>query len=245
MSEPALDACIATDPCDSDSLTEIVRRAQARDHAAFENLYQHFKSSIWRRLTSLVGEKEVVNDLFQETFLRAWNGLPGTSSDLQFGPWLRRIAANAAIDYLRHSARIEFFPLTDVDQEESQSLWPQVAGPEARVSVVDRGESDNMSAPTIINQAVYFTCEAAPALYKLYALQARTGTLIWVDTLSGEVSFDQSGDQHALYVAMDMPLFSRGTLHHLRERSWPFRAAMVALSGSRIFPGIKESFITR
>jgi RNA polymerase sigma-70 factor (ECF subfamily) len=134
MSEPALDACIATDPGDSASLVEIVRRAQARDHAAFENLYQHFKTSIWRRLTSLVGEKEVVNDLFQETFLRAWNGLPGTSSDLQFGPWLRRIAANAAIDYLRHNARMEFFPLTGADQEESQSLLPQVAGPEAGVS---------------------------------------------------------------------------------------------------------------
>jgi RNA polymerase sigma-70 factor (ECF subfamily) len=134
MSEPALDACIATDPDDSDLLAEIVRRAQARDHAAFESLYQQFKTSIWRRLTSLVGEKEVVNDLFQETFLRAWNGLPGTSSDLQFGPWLRRIAANAAIDYLRHNAKIEIFPLADADQEESQSLFLQVAGPEASVS---------------------------------------------------------------------------------------------------------------
>jgi outer membrane protein assembly factor BamB len=62
------------------------------------------------------------------------------------------------------------------------------------------GESDNMSPPTIINRTVYFTCEAAPALYRLYALQARTGTLLWVDTLSGEVSLDLPGDQHAVYV---------------------------------------------
>lgn len=134
MSEPALDACIATDTGNSASLAEIVRRVQARDHAAFENLYQRFKTPVWRRLTFLVGEKEVVNDLFQETFLRAWNGLPGTNSDLQFGSWLKRIAANIAIDYLRHSAKIEFFPLTDADREESQSLLLQVAGPEASVS---------------------------------------------------------------------------------------------------------------
>ncbi|MGB8347526.1 MAG: RNA polymerase sigma factor [Ktedonobacteraceae bacterium] len=134
MSEPALDAWIATDPGDSASLAEIVQRAQTRDHAAFEYLYHHFKTSIWRRLIFLVGEKEIVNDLFQETFLRAWNGLPGTSSDLQFGSWLKRIAANVAIDYLRHNAAIEFFPLTGTNWEESQSLLLQVAGPEASVS---------------------------------------------------------------------------------------------------------------
>ncbi len=70
------------------------------------------------------------------------------------------------------------------------------------------GESVNMSAPTIINRVAYFVCEAAPTLYKLYALQARTGTLIWVDTLSGEVSFDLSGDQHALYVVLDNQLLA-------------------------------------
>lgn len=134
MPEPAFDSSMATDSGASAALADIVRRAQARDHAAFEKLYQAFKTPIWRCLVSLVGEREVVNDLFQETFLRAWNGLPGTSGDLQFGPWLKRIAANAAIDYLRHNAIIEFFPLTDADQDEVELFLPQVAGPEASVS---------------------------------------------------------------------------------------------------------------
>ncbi len=134
MSEPAFDACVAPDPGDSASLAEIVQRARARDHAAFESLYHQFKTPIWRRLTALVGEREVVNDLFQETFLRAWKGLPGTSATLQFGPWLKRIAANAAIDYLRHTATIAIFPFMEEDQEEYQLLLPQVAGPEAGVS---------------------------------------------------------------------------------------------------------------
>ncbi len=134
MPEPAFDGGIATDPGASASLAEMVRRAQARDHAAFENLYEHFKTSIWHRLTFLVGERDVVNDLFQETFLRAWNGLPATRPDLQFGPWLKRIAANTAIDYLRHDAKIEVFPFMDLDQEEYELMLPHVAGPEAGVS---------------------------------------------------------------------------------------------------------------
>lgn len=72
----------------------------------------------------------------------------------------------------------------------------------------DCGESVNMSAPTVINQAVYFICEAAPGLYKLYALQARTGTLLWLDTLSGEVSLDLFGDQQALYIQLDNQLLA-------------------------------------
>ncbi len=134
MSEPAFGACIAPDPGDPASLVGIVRRAQARDHAAFESLYHQFKMPIWRRLTALVGEGEIVNDLLQETFLRAWKGLPGTSSNLQFGPWLKRIAANAAIDYLRHTATIAIFPFMEEDQEEYQLLLPQVPGPEIGVS---------------------------------------------------------------------------------------------------------------
>lgn len=134
MPESAFEISLASDPGASTVLAEVVRRAQARDREAFEDLYQYFKTSIWRRLTSLVGEREVVNDLFQETFLRAWRGLPETSSDLQFGPWLRRIAANTAIDYLRHSATIEKFPLLDIDQNEVLPQLPQVAGPETIVS---------------------------------------------------------------------------------------------------------------
>jgi outer membrane protein assembly factor BamB len=70
------------------------------------------------------------------------------------------------------------------------------------------GESVNMSAPTIINRVAYFVCEAAPTLYKLYALQARTGTLIWVDTLSDAAGFDPPGDQQAVYVVLHNQLLA-------------------------------------
>ncbi|GCE24241.1 sigma-70 family RNA polymerase sigma factor [Dictyobacter kobayashii] len=134
MSKPVLDTSPTPDPEDSASLAALVRRAQARDQLAFEALYQRHKAFIWRRLYSLVGEKEDVNDLFQETFLRAWNGLPGTSADLQFGPWLKRIAANVAIDYLRHKVIIEFFPFEDDTHEEFQARLPQIVDPQICVS---------------------------------------------------------------------------------------------------------------
>lgn len=62
------------------------------------------------------------------------------------------------------------------------------------------GESDNMSSPTITNGVAYFICEATPNLYKLYALQARTGTLLWVNTLPGEIALDLLVNKHMLYI---------------------------------------------
>ncbi len=62
------------------------------------------------------------------------------------------------------------------------------------------GESVNMSPPTVANGAVYFICEATPNLYKLYALQARTGALLWLDTLPGVFGFDLLVNKHTLYI---------------------------------------------
>ncbi len=113
-------------------LAEAVQRARARDHAAFEALYQHYKNLIWKRLVHFIGEKEVVYDLFQETFLRAWNKLPEMSQDMPFEAWLKRIAANIAIDYLRHEKRLLFLPLPEDDSSFSELV--SLAGPEERLS---------------------------------------------------------------------------------------------------------------
>ena len=44
---------------DEPALAEAVQRARARDHAAFEYLYQRYKAPIWKRLVYFIGEKEV------------------------------------------------------------------------------------------------------------------------------------------------------------------------------------------
>lgn len=136
MPEPVSDAPASAvmSADDKPALTEAVQRAQARDHAAFIYLYQRYKAAIWKRLTCMVGEKEVVSDLFQETFLRAWQKLPQMGQDVPFEWWLKRIAANIAIDHLRRAKKLLFLPLTE-DESDNQvsSLFPHVAGPEEQL----------------------------------------------------------------------------------------------------------------
>lgn len=117
---------------EEDVLAQAIRKAQEGDHAAFASLYQRYKARIWQRLTYFVGEHEAVQDLFQETFLRAWQKLPELKSGVPFESWLKRIAANLAIDYLRHEKQALFVSLSEEDGESGAvSILRSAVGPEA------------------------------------------------------------------------------------------------------------------
>jgi RNA polymerase sigma-70 factor (ECF subfamily) len=99
-------------------LAEAIEKAQARDHAAFERLYEHYRIPLWRRLFYLIGNKESAYDLFQEAFLRVWKSLPEKRAEVQFEPWLYRIAKNLAIDYLRSTKQLTFLSLPESESDE-------------------------------------------------------------------------------------------------------------------------------
>ena len=49
----------------------------------------------------MIREQELVEDLVQEVFMKAFNNLSTYSHDYAFSTWLYRIATNHTIDYLR------------------------------------------------------------------------------------------------------------------------------------------------
>ena len=121
---------------EEDVLAQAIRKAQEGDHAAFASLYQRYKAPIWQRLTYFVGEHEAVQDLFQETFLRAWQKLPELKSGVPFESWLKRIAVNLAIDYLRHKKQALFVSLSEEDGESGAVfILLGVAGPETEIDL--------------------------------------------------------------------------------------------------------------
>ncbi|MFL5625168.1 MAG: RNA polymerase sigma factor [Ktedonobacteraceae bacterium] len=103
-------------------ITALVARARKGDKAAFEELYCYYSKPIWNRLIRLVGNREDAEELHQETFFRAWTKLPKQKHNLQFGPWLYRIAVNLAIDNLRRRKIIEFLSLQEEESEGLNSL---------------------------------------------------------------------------------------------------------------------------
>lgn len=81
-------------PSDPDAL--LVQRAQDGDDRAYELLVLKYQRRIERLIARFVRDVDLVPDIAQETFLRAWRALPNFRGDAQFYTWLYRIAVNTA-----------------------------------------------------------------------------------------------------------------------------------------------------
>jgi RNA polymerase sigma-70 factor (ECF subfamily) len=85
--------------------TSLVRRAQAGDRAAFEELVRRSSQLVYARLYLEVGDAHQAEDLLQETLLTAFRTLKQLTQPEKFRAWLLRIAQNAAIDAARRRGR--------------------------------------------------------------------------------------------------------------------------------------------
>lgn len=79
-----------------DSDTELVRRTLAGEHKAFELLVIKYQRRIQRLIGRMVRDVDLIEDIAQETFIRAYKALAQFRGDAQFYTWLYRIAVNTA-----------------------------------------------------------------------------------------------------------------------------------------------------
>jgi len=92
-----------------------VSRAQAGDTAAFEAIYNRYERRIYAFIYQTMGNADDAYDLTQDTFVKAYSGLPRTSADLNLSAWLHRIAWNACMDVLRRRKLIRWLPWETFD----------------------------------------------------------------------------------------------------------------------------------
>jgi RNA polymerase sigma-70 factor (ECF subfamily) len=85
-------------PGDSDA--QLVERAVAGDQRAFELLVIKYRRRIERLIGRMVRDVNLVEDIAQETFIRAYRALHQFRGDAQFYTWLYRIAVNTAKRFL-------------------------------------------------------------------------------------------------------------------------------------------------
>lgn len=109
-------------------LAEYGVRAYQRDRDAFAWLYEYYQKPLGKYLMLLVSDRETARDLYQETFVRLWqhisnvNNIPYIDMHERFRRLLYRIARNLAIDYLRHTRKIEFLPLPEETSQKFKLL---------------------------------------------------------------------------------------------------------------------------
>ena len=75
----------------------------ATQRKGFEALVRRFSEPLYWQIRHIVLTHADANDVLQNTFLKAWNGLSSFQGDSQFITWLSRIAINESLDFLRRN----------------------------------------------------------------------------------------------------------------------------------------------
>jgi RNA polymerase sigma-70 factor (ECF subfamily) len=101
----------------------LVQRTVAGDQRAYGLLVLKYQRRIQRLIGRMVRDVDLVEDIAQETFIRAYRALHQFRGDAQFYTWLYRIAVNTAkkalLELKRDPTVVESFMAGDDDDETS------------------------------------------------------------------------------------------------------------------------------
>jgi RNA polymerase sigma-70 factor (ECF subfamily) len=155
MMEQSLGQAIgtATVPTVEDAL---VVRAQRGDAMAFTEIFERYQHRIVNYIYGLVHDRELANDLAQESFLKAYRALPRMGSDLRLAPWLYRIAGNTAFSALRRRRLIRWLPLLN-----DGIMTPDIDGEVAEAEAVHRALAKlpaKYAAPLLLHSHEGLSC---------------------------------------------------------------------------------------
>ena len=101
---------------------ELLARYGQGEEAAFREIVSRYKNSLYAFLKQFLNRQDLVEDVFQETFLQLFTSRESFDPSRPLRPWLFTIAANKAKDALRKSQRIAAIPIGTLSDSEEISF---------------------------------------------------------------------------------------------------------------------------
>jgi RNA polymerase sigma-70 factor (ECF subfamily) len=89
------------------------------DQSAYRMLMKKYRDSIFNLIYRIIRDREQVEDLTQETFVKAFGSLRNFNREYAFSTWLYKIATNSSIDYIRKKKLQTMSINKPVSQEDS------------------------------------------------------------------------------------------------------------------------------
>lgn len=148
----------------------IIEKARNGDEEAFVLIYEHFAPQVHRYIYRLVGSLEQADDITQDTFLRAFQGISKIAADSNVSAWLYRIASNAAFDVLRRRKLITWMPIHEEsdksDEFTSEDFTPQVIESDiVRRAVAEMPPA--LAVCLVLRSVEGFSCEEIAEILKI------------------------------------------------------------------------------
>ncbi|MCG8373092.1 MAG: sigma-70 family RNA polymerase sigma factor [Balneolales bacterium] len=91
---------------------KLVAEALRGREDSYKKLVDKYDRPIYFHIRKMIKEVEMVEDLVQEVFIKAFKNLQSYSNEYAFSTWLYRIATNHTIDYLRKK-KLQTFSIND------------------------------------------------------------------------------------------------------------------------------------
>jgi RNA polymerase sigma-70 factor (ECF subfamily) len=117
-----------TSPADRD----LILRARRGESDAFGELVTRYQTGVFNVCYRILHERGEAEDMAQETFMRAYDRLHTFDLEREFGPWIRRVAANLCFNHLEARK-------TTLELDEDRDAG-EVQRPEKQVEVRERSE---------------------------------------------------------------------------------------------------------
>jgi RNA polymerase sigma-70 factor (ECF subfamily) len=92
------------------------------DEAAFRELVNRYKNGLYAFLKQFLNHQDMVEDVFQETFLQLFTSRASFDTSRPLRPWLFTIAANKAKDALRKRQRTDAIPIGTIAESQEMSF---------------------------------------------------------------------------------------------------------------------------
>ena len=97
----------------------LIKHALAGDQKAFHKLRLKYYDAIFKLVNRMIRNREEVEDLTQEAFIKAFTSLNRFDNQYSFSTWLYKIATNNSIDHIRKKKLQTFSINKPIESEES------------------------------------------------------------------------------------------------------------------------------
>jgi RNA polymerase sigma-70 factor (ECF subfamily) len=131
----------------------IARGLRRRDPDLLDHLIEQYQHRLLRYLVYLSGNRELAEDLFQETWIRVLERGHQYDGEHEFSTWLYVVARNLTIDYMRKKSPLSLDGL--MEDEERAPLEPADTRPMAWEVVQQHEQAERISAALVSIPAEY------------------------------------------------------------------------------------------
>jgi RNA polymerase sigma-70 factor (ECF subfamily) len=101
---------------------ELLDRSAAGEEGAFRELVNRYKNGLYAFLHNFLNRHDLIEDVFQETFLQLFTSQASFDPTRPLRPWLYTIAANKAKDALRKLQRTATVPIGTMAESDEMSF---------------------------------------------------------------------------------------------------------------------------